>query len=159
MGVPFFAGLVWRRANRLGALAAFLVGVGMNAGLSLTLRGSLTEWHMDLFLYSLIGSIAALVVGSLLTRPEPDENWNSVQERLHTPVSAEKGLAAELPARACAAEANGEGLLLADLTQLHRSFSFRRYRTDIVGATTALAIVGFLILLAWFITGLQSQET
>ena len=151
MGVPFLAGLVWRRANRFGALAAFVVGVGMNAGLSLTLRGSLTEWHMDLFLYSLIGSLVALVAGSLLTRPEPEGNWNSVQERLHTPVSAEEGPAEGLPDRARAAEANGEGLLLADLTQLHRGFSFRRYRTDLVGAATALGVVGFLILLAWLI--------
>lgn len=152
MGVAFLAGLVWRRANRYGALAAFLVGLGLNTGLSLTLRGSLVEWHMDLFLYSLIGSIVAMIGVSLLTPPEPEANWNAVHERLHTPVSAEEGPPADLPARARIAEANGEGLLLADLGQLHRSFSFRRYRTDVVGAATALGVVGFLILLAWLIS-------
>lgn len=152
MGVSFLAGLVWRRANRYGALAAFVVGLGLNAGLSLGLRGSLTEWHMDLFLYSLAGSIVALIVVSLLTPPEPDANWNSVQERLHTPVSAEAGPDTTLSTRARAAEANGEGLLLADLMQLHRTFSFRRYRTDIVGAATALGVVVLLILMAWAIT-------
>lgn len=152
MGVPFLAGLVWRRANRYGALAAFLVGLGLNAGLSLILRGSLTEWHMDLFLYSLVASGAALIGVSLLTRPEPDANWKSVQDRLHTPVSVDDSPPDDLPERARAAEANGEGLLLADLTQLHRSFSLRRYRTDLVGAATASGVVGFLILLAWGIS-------
>lgn len=152
MGVPFLAGLVWRRANRYGALAAFLVGLGLNAGLSLILRGNLTEWHMDLFLYSLVASGAALIGVSLLTRPEPDANWKSVQDRLHTPVSVDDSPPDDLPERARAAEANGEGLLLADLTQLHRSFSLRRYRTDLVGAATASGVVGFLILLAWGIS-------
>lgn len=107
---------------------------------------------MDLFLYSLIGSIAAAIIVSLLTRPEPEGNWNSVQERLHTLVSAEAGRAAGLPARALTAEADGERLLLADLTQLHRRFSFRRHPTDIMGAATALGVIGFLIHVAWVIT-------
>jgi Na+/proline symporter len=148
MGVSFIAGLVWRRANRVGAICAFVVGMGTNMTLSFSRHGNITEWHMDLFLYSLLASIAALVVGSLATRPEPVERWTFVQDRLHTPVSADDTPPAELKARAQQAEANGEGLLIADLGQLHRTFSFRRYRTDLLGAGGALVIVGALILLA-----------
>jgi Na+/proline symporter len=151
MGVPFVAGLVWPRANRVGAVCAFIVGVGMNAGLSLYRHGNITEWHMDLFMYSLAGCIVALVVGSLLSRPEPESNWCGIQERLHTPISAEEGPAAELPARARAAEEAGEGLLIADFTQLHRTFSFRRYRVDLIGGAIALVVVGVLIAIAFAI--------
>ena len=71
-----------------------------------------------------------------------------VHERLHTPVSVDDAPAAERGARAAYAEANGEGLLLADLGQLHRTFSFKRYRTDLLGAAVAIALVGALIVLA-----------
>ena len=152
MGVAFIAGLVWRRANRVGAFSAFVVGMGLNATLSLYVHGNIAEWHMDLFLYSLVASIAALVVGSLLTSPEPDSHWHPIQERLHTPVSAEAGPPASLAARAQAAEADGEGLLLADLTRLHRTFSFRRYRVDLSGAVLAFGVIGALIGLAYVIT-------
>lgn len=151
MGVAFIAGMVWPRANRVGAICAFVVGTAMNVGLSLYVHGNIIEWHMDLFMYSLGGSILALIVGSLMTRPEPESHWRDIQERLHTPVSAESGPPQDLRARAESAEANGEGLLIADVTRLHRTFSFRRYRVDITGALTAFAAVGLLIGLAYFI--------
>ena len=151
MGVAFIAGLVWPRANRMGAVSAFVVGVGLNGGLSLYYHGNITEWHMDLFMYSLIGSIVALIVGSLVTQPEPESRWQTVQERLHTPVSAEEGPASGLADRAKEAEAKGEGLLIADLWRLHRTFSFRRYRIDLLGAAGAFGVVALLIFLAHLI--------
>ena len=148
MGVAFIAGLVWRRANRVGAIAAFVVGTGTNMSLSLYFHGNITEWHMDLFLYSLAASIAAMVVGSLLSPAESPDRWAFVHERLHTPVSVDDAPEAERKVRAAHAEAHGEGLLLADLGQLHRTFSFRRYRIDLLGAAAALLLVGALILIA-----------
>ena len=148
MGVPFIAGLVWKRANRAGALAAFVVGTGMNVGLSLYRHGNVAEWRQDIFLWSLAASLVALVVGSLLTAPEPEEHWTQLQARLHLPASVEDAPPAQRAELARAAEARGEGLLLADLFQLRRTFSFQRYRNDLVGAGVAAGIVAALIAFA-----------
>jgi hypothetical protein len=47
-------------------------------------------------------------------------------------------------------EADGQGLLLVDLLRLHRRFSFRRYREDLVGFGVAWVVVAALIALAWW---------
>jgi Na+/proline symporter len=145
MGVPFLAGLIWKRANRVGAFCAFSVGTATNIALSFSRHGNITEWHADIFLISLGGSIVALILGSLLTRPESDESWAALQTRLHTPASVEGAPSHEIAARARDAEASGEGLLLVDLLQLPRTFSFRRYRTDLIGFFWALLVVLCLI--------------
>lgn len=145
MGVPFFAGLVWRRANRAGACCAFLVGTVMNFGLGLYWHGSVMEWHPDIFIYALLGSLVALVAGSLLTRPESVEGWNALQTRLHTPASVEESPSAQIRANALQAEADGEGLLIVDLLRLHKTFSFRRYRRDITGFLAAGGVIAVLI--------------
>ncbi len=145
MGVPFLAGLFWRRANRVGAFCAFATGMALNIGLSLHRQGNVTEWHPDIFLYSLAGSIVGLVAGSLLTRGEPDAAWVALQQRLHTPASVEDAPADQVPARALEAEANGEGLLVVDFLSLPRTFSFRRYRSDLVGFAWAMLATLLLI--------------
>jgi Na+/proline symporter len=151
MGVSFIAGLVWPRANRVGAALAFLVGTGVNLALNLAWHGNLMAWHADIFLYSLLASVGALIAGSLLTRPEPAAAWQALQERLHTPASVEHLPPAEQKERAREAEANGEGLLLVDLLRLPQTFSFRRYRTDLVGFAGALGVVAVLIACAFAI--------
>ena len=151
MGVSFIAGLVWPRANRTGAALAFLVGTGVNLALNLAWHGNIMAWHADIFLYSLLASVVALIAGSLLTRPEPAAAWQALQERLHTPASVEHLPAAEQKERARDAEANGEGLLLVDLLRLPQTFSIRRYRTDLVGFAGALGVVAVLIACAFAI--------
>ena len=151
MGVSFIAGLVWPRANRFGAALAFLVGTGVNLALNLAWHGNLMAWHADIFLYSLLASVGALIAGSLLTRPEPAAAWQALQERLHTPASVEHLPPAEQKERAREAEANGEGLLLVDLLRLPQTFSIRRYRTDLVGFAGALGVVAALIACAFAI--------
>jgi hypothetical protein len=49
-------------------------------------------------------------------------------------------------------EPDGEerGLLLVDLLRLHRRFSLRRYREDIVGFVLAWLVVAGLLALAWW---------
>ena len=145
MGVPFLAGLIWKRANRAGAFCAFALGMTMNLTLSLYRHGNITEWHADIFLISLGASLVGLVVGSLLTRPESEESWAALQARLHTPASVEDAPQHEIASRAREAEAQGEGLLLVDLLHLPRLFSFRRYRIDLIGFCWALVVVLILI--------------
>ncbi|MEY4940093.1 MAG: Sodium/glucose cotransporter [Verrucomicrobiota bacterium] len=151
MGVPFVAGLMWPRANRVGASLAFLVGTGVNLGLNLAWHGNIMAWHADIFIYSLLASVVALVVGSLVTKPESAASWQAMQDRLHTPASVEGVAATEAKTRASEAEANGEGLLLVDLLRLPQTFSFRRYRTDLLGFGGALGVVAVLIACAFVI--------
>jgi hypothetical protein len=42
-------------------------------------------------------------------------------------------------------EDNGLGLLLRDLLQLHRTFSYRRYRIDVLGFVVAWLVVAAMI--------------
>jgi hypothetical protein len=43
------------------------------------------------------------------------------------------------------AEGDGLWLLLRDLLQLHRTFSYRRYRIDVLGFLAAWALVAAMI--------------
>ena len=75
----------------------------------------------------------------------------ALQERLHTPASVDGFPASEVKARAQEAEANGEGLLLIDVLRLRQTFSFRRYRADLMGLAGALGVVVVLIACAFAI--------
>lgn len=145
MGVPFLAGLIWKRANRTGAFCAFIVGIGLNLALNLAVLGNVTQWHQGIFVVSFVGSVVGLVAGSLLTRPEPQAAWDALQARLHTPVSVADSPTNHITPKAHAAEAQGEGLLLVDVLHLPRTFSVRRYRTDLAGFAWALLVVFALL--------------
>lgn len=45
-------------------------------------------------------------------------------------------------------EKEDRGLLLVDLLRLHKTFSFRRYRTDIIGLLIASGLVFLIIIVA-----------
>lgn len=147
MGVPFVVGLFWRRANRLGACLSFGVATAVFFGLDWHWYHGV-KWQWDAFLVGTGAGITTMVLASLLSRPEPAEAWNGIQERLHLPASAEPEPETVRAARAAEAEAAGEGLLIVDLLQLHRTFSFRRYRKDVMGFAAAWGVVAFLILCA-----------
>lgn len=54
-------------------------------------------------------------------------------------------------------EANGEGLLLVDLLSLPNTFSWRRYKVDLVGLLLAAVFVALLMLvllaISWILGG------
>jgi hypothetical protein len=52
------------------------------------------------------------------------------------------------PANQLDRAAEPQGLLLVDLLRLHQSFSFRRYREDLIGFLIAWVVVAALIALA-----------
>jgi hypothetical protein len=49
-------------------------------------------------------------------------------------------------------EDNGHALLIRDLLKLHRGFSFRRYRIDILGFLTAWLVVALFIAFYWWMS-------
>jgi Na+/proline symporter len=84
MGISVLGGIVWRRANRWGALASMLTALAVNFALYAATGQRLDHWDANVFLAALASGTAALVVVSLLTRPEPSGAIGSFFERLET---------------------------------------------------------------------------
>jgi Na+/proline symporter len=84
MGISVLGGLLWRRANRWGALASMLVALVTNFALYAITGQRLDHWDANVFLAALLSGIAALVVVSLLTAPEPAGAIASFFQRMDT---------------------------------------------------------------------------
>jgi len=96
----------------------------------------------------------AMIVVSLLTQPEPEEKLNAIYALLHTPVGEEfrlreRGIEMKFEGDSkpeeeitdVSLEERGHSLLLVDLLDLHKKFSFKRYRVDLEGFAVALLFV------------------
>lgn len=170
MGISLTAGLVWKRANRWGALSSLLVAYLVNFFLYARSGQRLDNWDPNVFLCALLAGYAALVVGSLLTSPEPAEKIRDMFARfdVSTDHSAElvaagraKGWSHELEGlseeeiealRRRTAE-SGQQLLLSDVGRiLHpkRQVPFlRAYRQDLAGLIYCWLVVALLVGIAW----------
>src|SRR5437867_117476 len=130
VGISVLGGIIWRRANRWGALASLLSALATNFALYSVTGQRLDHWDANVFLAALVAGIVALVVVSLLTRPEPAERLASFFDRLETP-----------------SDATGDGdrpLLLVNVLRLRRAAAGRGWRTfreDLGG----LAVGGLLV--------------
>src|SRR4029453_7663671 len=67
VGISVLGGIVWRRANRWGALASLVASLATNFALYAATGKRLDYWDPNVFLASLSIGIIALVVVSLLT--------------------------------------------------------------------------------------------
>ena len=92
MGIPFFLGLFWRRANRYGAIASFLSGlVAMliaNYGFGWTGDAGLPKS----ILFFLVTGFSAGIITSLLTPPEPKHCLDQFYLLMNTPIGEEHRL-------------------------------------------------------------------
>ena len=84
VGISVLGGIIWRRANRWGALASLLSALATNFLLYYLTGERLDYWDPNVFLAALVVGIVALVVVSLLTRPEPADAIESFFGRLQT---------------------------------------------------------------------------
>ncbi|MCK5851529.1 sodium:solute symporter family protein [bacterium] len=152
MGIMIFAGLLWKRANRYGAIVgvstAFIVYYVINY-LEIGAWEIVYVWHPEPFAWAMLAGFVSLILTSLLTKPEPKEQIDkffdnmlrlSDEDRIQ---NGQKPLAAEL----------GHDLLLLDLpswftAERWKGFS-KRYREDWTGFLYAWLFVGILLLLAW----------
>jgi len=82
MGISVLGGLVWRRANRWGALASMLSAFATNFLLYSLTGQRLDHWDPNVFLAALLVGVTALVGVSLLTQPEPASSIESFFDRL-----------------------------------------------------------------------------
>lgn len=87
LGVAFWLGVIWRRANRYGAWASLIVTAGLAFGTA-ALGWSFPQ---QVAVYLPLG-LASMIVVSRLTRPEPEDRLNAFYSLLHTPVGEEARL-------------------------------------------------------------------
>ena len=132
VGISVLGGVLWPRANRWGALASLVSSLATNFLLYYWTGQRLDYWDPNVFLAALLVGIAALVVVSLLTSPEPAEQSESFFARLQTPSDD---------------TAKGP-LLLVNLLRLPRAAAGRGWRTfrdDLGGFVAGWAIVIVLV--------------
>ena len=132
VGISVLGGIVWRRANRWGALASLLVALTTNFALY-SLKGQrLDYWDANVFLAALLAGIAALVIVSILTSPEPSEAIASFFGRLETSSDDD----VDRP------------LLLVHLLRMDRATrrqDLRTYRDDLTGFAVGWLMVLLLV--------------
>ncbi len=153
LGIAVMGGILWRRANRYGALAGVAVSLAVYYAINYHQTGTLQlvyRWLPGPYGWATLAGVVVFIAVSLLTRPEDEErirrffdNMRRSTDREHLPEGQPKPLAAEL----------GQDLVLLDvpgwLTRERWSGFFHRYREDLVGFLLAWATVGLLVLTAW----------
>lgn len=154
-GIAFWMAIVWKKANRYGVWASLVVtiiatiitGPYFSFGYGLSL-----EYQIAVYLP--LGFITFIAV-SIFTKNEPEEQLNKFYALLHTPVGEEQNLKdkgidimlegesedGETTKSDLSLEERGHSLLLVDLLSLHKKFSFKNYRIDIVGFLWAVLFV------------------
>lgn len=156
MGISVVGGIVWRRANRWGALASLVVAVAVNFGLYAWRGERLDHWDANVFLVSLLAGILALVVASRLTPPEPQERMDSFFGRLESPAegvqeAVDPSPPAEETRRRVAEE--GRQSLLVNLLSPRRGAAgvgfWRAYRVDLGGFLVGWCWAVGLVVLTW----------
>jgi SSS family transporter len=155
MGIMFMGGILWRRANRHGAVASIVTGFVVYYLINHHRAG---EWHLVYrwqaapFGWAMLAGIVALIVVSLVTPAEPASQIDKFFDNLRR-TTDEENLPAGQP-QALAADW-GQDLLLYDLpgwlTQARWQRFFHRYREDLVGFGLAWLSVGLIIAFAWAI--------
>jgi Na+/proline symporter len=132
VGISVLGGILWPRANRWGAFASLLSALATNFALYSVTGQRLDYWDANVFLAALGVGVVALVVVSLLTRPEPSEQMDSFFTRLQTPSD----------------ETSRGPLLLVNLLQLRRAAAgrgWRAFREDVGGFAVGWAVVAILV--------------
>lgn len=132
MGISLFGGVLWRRANRHGALASLVVSIAVNFAILAAQGRRLDHWDPNVFGISLLAGIVALVVVSLLTTPEPKEKMDAFFANLDEPV---EGTAPK-----------GTRLLIVDMLRLR---SLGAYKEDLRGFAVGWLLVVGLVGVTW----------
>jgi Na+/proline symporter len=133
MGISIFGGILWRRANRWGAVASLIVPLVVNFSIMYARGERLDHWEPNVFGISLLSGIAALILISLATQPEKPEVVDPFLDRFKEPV---EGTAKP-----------GTRLLLADLATGLKERG--HYTEDIKGFAYGWLLVAALVGLTW----------
>lgn len=153
VGITIYAGLLWKRTNRWGALAGMLVAAIVNFALYSARGQRLDAWDPVVFSIALASGIAVMIVVSLLTPPESEARLQQFFVRVNTPSD---GAETELPPHPDVKKTASEGrqLIVTNLLHLRRSaagFGWRAYRVDLKGFAIGWIIVIVLVYLVWLL--------
>lgn len=146
VGISVLGGILWRRANRWGAIASLLSSLATNFALYYMTGQRLDYWDPNVFLAALLVGIAALVIVSLATAPESAASMDSFFGRLQTSSDGEDAHAPV--ASRTAARAADRPLLLVNLLTLAQGAAgkgWRAYREDLGGFAVAWVLVIVLV--------------
>ena len=143
IGISVLGGIVWPRANRWGALASLVGSLAANFALYAWTGERLDAWNPNVFLAALSVGIAALVVVSLATSPEPASQTTSFFRRLEVSSDGEEPTDS-LDGR------HRQPLLLVNLLHLGRRSTagpggWRVYREDLWGFALGWIVVVGLV--------------
>jgi Na+/proline symporter len=149
VGISVLGGIVWKRANRWGAVASILVAITANfAGYAIAGK-RFDHWDPTVFLCALVAGVVALIGVSLLTPAETAERTGRFFARLQTPADGDTPLDAVAPPAAELAR-GGRLLLLVNLLSLRQAAGgvsfWRAYREDLRGFAIGVGLVAALIL-------------
>lgn len=165
MGIAFWLGVMWRRANRWGAGGSALC---MFATFLLTKFVLGWSFAAQVGAYLPVGIVSCVAL-SLLTRPEPKKKLDDFYLLLDTPVGREERLRAagveillegcsegrrQDPRLAATGPESDDGLLLVDLLGLvrgQRRFRWSRYKVDLIGFVAASGLAAATIGVVWLV--------
>jgi Na+/proline symporter len=155
VGIIFLGGVLWKRANRQGALAAVIISFSVYYILNFLHFNEFQlvyKWEPALFGWAMLAGSAAFILVSLVTRPEKKEAMDDffLKMRLSTDPEDKK----QDGTKKTAVE-TGKDLLLLDITGWIRLSRWKgffvRYKEDLGGFVLSWGFVGALIFLAWAI--------
>jgi Na+/proline symporter len=167
VGISIVGGLIWRRANRWGAISGLIVALFTNFFFYHLKKERMDYWDPNVFLLALLGGSVGLVIVSLLTRPESESVVARFFSQLQTPSdlardgSAPRGSSAEKPEECVEKEPDGDQeparwaaehgrqLLFVNLLHLRRGAHgidfFKAYRDDLRGLLMGSALCAGLV--------------
>jgi Na+/proline symporter len=153
MGIIFLGGIIWKRANRYGAIASIAASVLTYFIFNYFTTGQLMlvyKWKPAPFGLAMLSGFFVFWLVSILTKPEAKEKTEAFFDNMRRKSDAkEPGSDGKKPL----ASETGDDLLLLDLPGwLHKNRwtnFFTRYREDIFGFLLSWLVVGALILFAW----------
>jgi len=155
VGIIFLGGVLWKRANRYGALAAIIISFGVYYALNFVHFDGIMlvyTWNPALFGWAILAGSVAFVLVSLITKPEDKTAMDTFFDKMRLSTDPEDK---NPDGSKKLASAVGKDLLLLQITgwahaERWKGF-FQRYREDINGFLLSWGFVAALILLAWAI--------
>jgi Na+/proline symporter len=136
VGISVVGGIVWRRANRWGAVASLVSALATNFVLYSWMGKRLDAWDPNVFLAALLVGSGALAIVSLLTRPEPAGSIESFFDRLATSSDGEDR------------DSRPQPLLLTSILHLRAASAgrgWRAFREDLSGFALGWVLVVALV--------------
>lgn len=151
MGIMIFGGMLWKGANRYGALASVIIAFVSYYTLNYMDQGELMliyKWQPEPFGWAMLAGFLALFIVSKLSSPEPIAAINLFFERLSQSSDEDKQSDPD-------AGKFGQALILLDLPgwlkASRRKNFINRYKEDWIGFLVAWLFVIALIIMSWSI--------